>query len=88
MTAKEAYKIMESNLKENTYITGMAECTNNYVFGVMERGDEGKYRDISGYDSVDKNTGEVGFMHFFDYADEIEAGTLKEIDISTFQQVS
>ncbi len=84
ITANEAYKIMQKNLKENFYIVDMAECSNVYVFGIMQRGEEGKYRDISGYDQVDKETGEVGFMHFLEYADEVEAGNVKEIDISGY----
>ena len=76
-------------MKENFYIVDMDECSNAYVFGTMEKGEEKvKYRGTSGYDQVDKKTGEIGFMFLFDYADEVEAGTVKRIDISTFQQVS
>lgn len=85
INAYEAYEIMKKNLEENSYIVDMAECRNAYVFGIIEQGEEGKHCDISGYDKVDKRTGKVGFMHFFDYADEVEAETVKEIDILGFK---
>ncbi len=80
-------KLCKKNLKENSYIVDMGECSNAYVFSIMQKGEEGvKYRNVSGYDRVDKKTGEVGFMFLFDYADEVEAGIVKEIDISKFDK--
>ena len=84
ISANEAYEIMQKNLKENSYIVDMDECSNAYVFGIMDRGEEGKYRDIGGYDQVDKETGEVGVMWLLEWFDEVEAGTVKKIDISEF----
>lgn len=84
----KAYEIMQKNLKENSYIVGMAECNNAYVFDIMEKGEEGKHRDIGGYNQVDKETGEVGVMWLLEWFDEVEAGTAKKIDISTFKKVS
>lgn len=37
ISAYEAYEIMQKNLKENTYIVDMDECSNAYVFDIMER---------------------------------------------------
>ncbi len=85
---KDAYEIMKKNLKENFYIVDMDECSNAYVFGTMEKGEEGKYCDIGGYDKVDKETGDVGVMWLLEWFAEVEAGSVKRIDISTFQQVS
>lgn len=76
LTAKEAFDIF-NKANPNKTICSMAEVDSMYIICPVGN-------DNNGYDTVDKITGEIGFIWVWDYADYVLEDKVKEIDISTF----
>ena len=85
VTAKQAYDTMSNRLEPNVYIRGMAEYSDGYIFDIVEGGKENEHRDLSAWPRIDK-LGQFGTLCFLDWAEEVDAGKTKWIDISKFNR--
>ena len=83
ITAKEAYNKLHNKFPKDI-IDNMAETPSYYIFGVFSKSSD--RIDRCGYDVIDKSTGKIGFMDIIDYANEVDNGNVKEINISEFRR--
>nr|DAJ59471.1 MAG TPA: hypothetical protein [Bacteriophage sp.] len=83
INAREAYDIMNNSIKATQKIFYMSELPNCFVFGINS--EDGRDTYSANYPMVDKSNGKVGWIWIVDYAEEVDAGNEKEIDISQFE---
>lgn len=69
LTKAEASKIINKKFPDKE-IAGIATGPDIYIFGYKDH-------DMSGFDTVNVNTGEVGFLWMIDYITGLEDGSIK-----------
>ena len=80
ITAEEAYAKVKGTEAKGMYIDGIGETQEYFMFFIMP---EGGGPDIQVFDipAVNKKTGEIFKIDFFDWCDEVEKGNTRTIDI-------
>ena len=76
MSISEAIQIVESEMSPHKVI-GLGETDEQFILGLDN--------DNEGYETVDKKTGERGFMWVWDFIDLFDEGKAKILNIDTIQ---
>lgn len=70
MTAREAYDIYMKE-KPKKVVLGITETDSEFVFVTEDSGD--------GFNCVDKGTGQIRTVWFFELAEKVDAGNVKDL---------
>lgn len=83
ITYEEAVKIVENHKKPNEKIFGAVQTTEMFIFNVNTEeniNDKDYFNPLEYGRTVNKKTGELGFITFEDYVDAVDDNQISKID--------